>query len=434
MTVEENESIIREKFNKGGIIVRIINLKAENVKRIKAIDITPKNDMVIISGNNGAGKTSVLDSIWYALQGRTGLKGTPEPIKKGEKRASVTLTLEDFIVTRNFTSNDKSYLKVTNREGLVYGSPQELLDSFIGELTFDPLEFAQMKDKDQRQLLLKLANVDIDSLDVKIDELKEERRLQGQTVKLYEGERDLRDFSEIPTEEISIEKLQKNVEKAIELNRNIDDSKQKVDRLETTILSWEAHIESLKEEIQTIKADIQKAKEEENFELKYLENATIINVEGMRNKLNKALEINELVQAKNRNILSDKKRKQAQGIYDNFTARIGEVTAQKVKALEKAKMPIEGLSVNDTGVIYNDIPFSQLSSSEQLKVSLCIAMALNPKLRVIRITNGSLLDKESMNTIKKYAKKEKYQIWVEKVDGSGTVGFYIEEGSLKNAH
>ena len=419
--------------------MRIIELRTENVKKVKAVLITPKTDVVIISGNNGQGKTSVLDSIWFALQGRTGLKGTPMPIRKGEKKASVTLKLVDdetkqvkFIVTRSWTADNKSYLKVTNAEGLTYNSPQELLDSFIGELTFDPLEFAEMKDKDQRQLLLKLAKVDIDSLDVNIDRLKEERRLQGQTVKLYEGERDTRDFDGVPADEIDIATLQSKVEQAIDHNRDIDEAKQGAEYNLERIRQDEIKIVELEEAIETYKSQISAHRDDIRTNEEFIKNNQKIDVEEVRNKLNKALEINELVQARQRNLQTDQKRNQAQEIYDNFTTRIGEVTAQKVKALQEAKMPIKGLSVNDTGVIYNDIPFSQLSSSEQLKVSLCIAMALNPKLRVIRITNGSLLDRESMATIKKYAKKEKYQIWIEKVDGSGTVGFYIEEGEVKN--
>ena len=104
---------------------------------------------------------------------------------------------------------------------------------------------------------------------------------------------------------------------------------------------------------------------------------------------------------------------------------------EKETALKTAEMPIPGLSVNDTGVTYNDIPFGQLSSSEQLKVSLGIAMALNPKLKVIRITDGSLLDEDSMAIIRKLAEKKDYQVWCEKVDGTGKIGFYIEEGEVK---
>ena len=227
--------------------MKIIRLQAENIKRIKAIDITPKEDVIIISGNNGMGKTSVLDSIFYALQNREGSKTTPQPIRKGESKAQVTLTLDDFIVTRSWTSDDKSYLKVTNREGLTYNSPQELLDGFLGALTFNPLEFSNMKEKDQRQLLLKLANIDIDQYDVKIAQLFETRRLQGQTVKLYEGERDTRDFSGVPKEEISIIEFQNKLEEAIDHNRDIDEAQHTLEYHDKFISNSEARINDLEE-------------------------------------------------------------------------------------------------------------------------------------------------------------------------------------------
>jgi ABC-type histidine transport system ATPase subunit len=128
----------------------------------------------------------------------------------------------------------------------------------------------------------------------------------------------------------------------------------------------------------------------------------------------------------------DKKQQEAQKIYDDFTKEITRIMEDKEDSLAKAKMPIKGLGISDTGVTYNDIPFGQLSSSEQLKVSLAIAMALNPKLKVIRITDGSLLDKENMEIIKKMAEEKDYQVWVEKVSDEGEIGFYIEDGEVKS--
>jgi hypothetical protein len=94
-------------------------------------------------------------------------------------------------------------------------------------------------------------------------------------------------------------------------------------------------------------------------------------------------------------------------------------------------MPIDGLAIKEDGVTFNGIPFEQLSSSEQLKVSLAIAMANNPALKVIRILDGSLLDADNMAIIEQMADKEDYQVWIEVVDSSGKVGFYIEEGEVK---
>jgi len=81
-------------------------------------------------------------------------------------------------------------------------------------------------------------------------------------------------------------------------------------------------------------------------------------------------------------------------------------------------------------VTYGGIPFDQASSSEQLRVSMSIAMAANPKLRVIRIQDGSLLDDNSMAAIAETAKANDYQIWIERVDDSGKVGIVIEDGRV----
>lgn len=412
--------------------MRIIKLQSENVKKLKAVEITPKADVVIISGKNDQGKTSVLDSIWYALQGKTGLKSTPMPIRKGEKRASVTLTLDDFVVTRTWTSDDKSYLKVTNREGLTYNSPQELLDGFIGELTFNPLEFAQMKDRDQRQLLLKLANIDIDQYDEIIVKLKEDRRIQGQKIKLYEGERDTRDFKGIPTKEISISGLQFHLEEAIDHNRDVDAAEHNMKNTQESMQTAQQRITDLQAEIAKIELGIRIYEKEIKTDREFLQGNKKVDIEVIRAQINEAMEHNELVQAKNRNVQTDKKRDVAQAVYDDYTDRINMQLQGKEVALRNAQMPIEGLGITDTGVMYFEIPFGQLSSSEQLKVSLAMAMALNPKLRVIRITDGSLLDDDNMKVIKSMAKDNDFQVWIERVSDTGELCFIIEDGEIIN--
>lgn len=50
--------------------IKINKLEIENVKRIKAVKIEPtQNGLTIVGGNNNQGKTSVLDSIAWALGG-----------------------------------------------------------------------------------------------------------------------------------------------------------------------------------------------------------------------------------------------------------------------------------------------------------------------------------------------------------------------------
>jgi hypothetical protein len=99
--------------------------------------------------------------------------------------------------------------------------------------------------------------------------------------------------------------------------------------------------------------------------------------------------------------------------------------------MKDAKFPIEGLSFGEDGVLYNGVPFKQCSAAERLKVSMAMAMALNPKLRVIRILDGSLLDSTNMNLIQEMVKEKDYQVWIEVVDESGKVGITIEGGEVK---
>lgn len=398
--------------------MKIIELKSENIKRIKAIEIMPKDNMVIISGKNGAGKSSVLDSIWFALEGKASLRDTPMPIRKGEKRAEVRLVVDDFIVTRHWTDNDKSYLKVTNKEGLPYNSPQELLDSFIGKLTFDPLEFAGMKEKEQSELLLEVAGVNLNEIDEQISVAREGRRLQGQRVKLLEGQREVITPETVPERLVNTSELNRELEEALVNNRDYKDMIELERKSGEQIAEYEELIKELEATLETCD--------------KYFKGHKGISIEPIREKIEGAEEANEIFRANERNKVADQKLSETQKIYDSYTKDIQALLADKESTLESAKMPISGLGIIDTGVTYNDIPFGQLSLSEQLRVSLAIAMALNPKLKIIRITDGSLLDDNSMEVVKRLADKRDYQIWLEKVDSSGKIGFYIEEGEVKN--
>ena len=129
--------------------MKIIELQAENVKRLKAVDITPDGTLQIIGGKNAQGKSSVLDAIWLALGGGKATKETVLPIREGESKASVTLDLGDLVVARSWTLKGTT-LKVTAKDGATYRSPQKMLDELVGRLSFDPLAFTRLSAREQR--------------------------------------------------------------------------------------------------------------------------------------------------------------------------------------------------------------------------------------------------------------------------------------------
>jgi hypothetical protein len=84
-------------------------------------------------------------------------------------------------------------------------------------------------------------------------------------------------------------------------------------------------------------------------------------------------------------------------------------------------------------VLLNELPFEQASDAERLSASVRIAAALAPKLRVIRIRDGSLLDDSSMALLRQFAQDHDFQMWIERVDSTGAVGFVIEDGHVRKA-
>ena len=81
---------------------KIVQLEIENVKRLRAVNIAPDGNMIVIGGNNAQGKSSILDSICMALGGKNEIPATP--VRSGESNAKIILTTDDFVIRRTFTS------------------------------------------------------------------------------------------------------------------------------------------------------------------------------------------------------------------------------------------------------------------------------------------------------------------------------------------
>lgn len=117
--------------------IKINKLEIENVKRIKAVKIEPTaNGLTIVGGNNNQGKTSVLDSIAWALGGD---KFRPSQAQREGSMIPPTLhlVLSNGLVVERKGKN--SSLKVTDPSGQKGG--QQLLNEFVEQLALDLPKF-----------------------------------------------------------------------------------------------------------------------------------------------------------------------------------------------------------------------------------------------------------------------------------------------------
>lgn len=422
--------------------MKIIELKATNVKRLKAIEIKPKGNMVLITGKNDQGKSSVLDSIWYALGGKDSMKDTPRPIRKGQSKAKVTIDLGDMIVTRTWTADTVSYLKVETAEGHRVRGPQELIDKFIGKLSFDPLEFTYLKPAEQQQMLLDVIDLKIDlnelerdrqsTFDARTDKNRELKILRAQLQDLPQAD--------LPTEKIDISDLSAQLRKAMDHNNGIESVKRELSEAEEKIKIGQQVIEETQKIIKETQEKLRHLQSElaENHVLineyrEFLTGAKPIDIEVVEHKIKEAEAINEQIRAQERNEGLQDQVDTVSLQCDELSSKLESIARTKDKALKEAKMPVDGLDFDEEGITYQGMPFqsNQIGSAVRLKVSMAIAMALNPKLRVIRVTDGSLLDEENKKIIEEMAKGADFQVWMEIVDETGKIGFYIEDGEVK---
>lgn len=402
--------------------MKIISLTAENVKRLKAVHIEPDGTLQVVTGRNAQGKSSVLDAIWLALGGRAAMGDTTRPIRDGEESASVTLDLGDLVVTRTWKKGATT-LDVRNAEGAKFGSPQTMLDALIGRLSFDPLAFTKLKDSEQVKALLELVDldVDLDALAAERERLYDARTEIGRQVKAL-GDVPAIDDS-LPKEEQSASTLLAQIQDAHERNREIDAQANRRDDMANRAEAITRQIRALQNELKDVEAQVAEAKD-------YLKANTKIHTSVLEADLASVEQTNAAIRANNAAKYRLAQKSDLTRQYDKHTEQIEALDTKRDKALAKAKFPVDGLGFTDEGVTYQGVPFSQASAAEQIKVSLGMAMALNPKLKVIRIMDGSLLDADSMKTIAKMAADADYQVWVERVADGSDVGVVIEDGEV----
>lgn len=402
--------------------MKILNLHVENIKRVKVVDITPQGNTVIISGKNGQGKSSTMDSIAMALGG--GELVPDKPIRDGEETGQIRVDLGEYIVTRHWTNPTTSYLKLETKDGLKVSNAQTILDKIIGDLTFDPLEFVHFKASERLDILKKITGVDFSELEAKYRGIYETRTNVGRKIdqiKALMSEQ----YSELPQEKpvvIDVSDIQHKRDEARKSNNVIEQAKASIAGIKRDIDRRVKEIEQMQKELEAVHGDLKRSEEigsRPTVDLTTFDNA-------IENNL-RAKVICEKFDAKAK-LAAQLSTEET--VYKAQTAELETIKATKDKLVAAAAMPVDGLAFGKGEVDFKGIPFAQLSTSEQIRVSFAIAIKLNPKLRVAMIKNGSLLDDEGMALITKFATDENYQLWIERVGRGDANSIYIENGEV----
>lgn len=404
--------------------MKISRVKAVNFKGIKNIDVLLRKGVNKITGANGAGKSSLKDSIMATL---CGAKYTPDvPIRLGQGKAEVTVETDDFIAHGIYTKAGRR-IEISSVDGLPIRKPQEFLDKCIGPLTFDPVAFYLAKPPVQVAMLKELVQVDFMDLNKRQFEIKNKRsdakrekeRLQheAERVQVVDG---------LPDEEVSVAELVEELRNADEQNDSISSSNNVFERKCESIRNLATEIEQLKDrlvECEQKKAMIKKTTQ--SYELKKL-----IDITPIQQRIADSEKINADIRERNRRERLEEAAEEQSRIFSELGQQAKSVESERADRLAKCEMPVEGLSLTDEYVTFGELPLKQVNTGKQLQICVSIAMAMNQGLKTVFVKANDL-DVENIKILEDMIIKKDYQALIELADSSGTVGIVIQDGRIK---
>lgn len=429
--------------------MKIVKLTIHNFLRLKDVEINPSKTNVIV-GKNKQGKTSILKAIRSAFTG----DADSTSIRIGEGKAEITVELDDLTIKRSITEKG-NHLDISNKEGMRMPAPQKYLDGILGTFSFNPVEFFEKKSADRKKYLLnaikltisqdelanytgeKLAGLDYSAHALEVVEqarkfyydkrtlanaeaTKKEKSLQDLTSKIPEG------FDPKSVSEEQISKLREaiqtdklNRQKRTDHLRNISTLQDQEKDLNEQIAIFQVRLKDVQTKIVAaldVKFDVSddatiSAAEETLAKLESQRETvfTAKRAEEVRAELSTAIE-----EAFNLDIVVKKLTK--------------EVPEDLIK---KAKLPIDGLTIEGNDIKIHGVSIDNLSSSEQLKFGLEVVRALNGDFKVVCIDGIETLDTETFEAFLKEIENDDYQYFVTRVEGKSTHSIEIEDGEIK---
>ena len=400
--------------------LKINKLEIENVKRIKAVKLEPKeNGLTIIGGNNNQGKTSVLDSIAWALGGE---KYKPsQAVREGSAiPPNLHIVMNNGLIVERKGKN--STLKVTDPAGKKGG--QQLLNEFVEQLALDLPKFMEASGKEKAQTLLQIIGVgaQLSEYEKEEKELYQERltigRIADQKAKFAKEQPY---YPEAPKELVSPSDLIRQQQEILARNGENQRKRERLHQLEQ-------EYQEVNEQLSELLKRQTQVEEELLIARKSAEDLHDQSTAELEENISNIEEINRKVRA---NLDKDKAEDDAREYrrqYDQLTKKIEEVRDQKVKLLDAADLPLPELSVKEGELVYKGQQWDNMSGSDRLKVSTAIVRKLNPKCGFVLLDK---LEQMDLNTLKEFGdwlEAEGLQAIATRVSTGGECSIIIEDG------
>ena len=400
--------------------IKISKLEFENIKRIKAVKVEPTaKGLTVIGGNNNQGKTSVLDSIAWALGGD---RYRPS---KATREGSVIPPLLHIVMSNGLVVERKgknSDLKVIDPNGQKGG--QQLLNEFIEQLALDLPKFMQASSKEKADTLLQIIGVGdkLYELEKEEQEIYNRRHAFGQIADQKEKfAKEMNYYPDAPKELVSPSELIRQQQEILAQNGENQRKRDNLNNLEIRAAQVQKQIDELLQTQIKINEDLSIAKK---------------SAADVKDESTEALEKNiadiETINLKVQTNLSKEKAEDDALEYKNqyvqLTTQLEEIRKNKSDLLNKADLPLPGLTVENGELLYNGFKWDNLSGSDQLKISTAIVRKLNPNCGFVLLDKLEQMDMNTLNEFGEWLESEDLQAIATRVSTGDECSIVIEDG------
>lgn len=418
--------------------VKIMALEAENVKRIKAVALTPSpTGLTIVGGNNNQGKTSVLDALAWALGGD---RFRPNAAQRdgAVAPAHLKVKLSNGVVVERKGKN--ASLTVTDPTGRRSG--QQLLNAFVEPLALDLPRFMEASDKEKADILLQIIGIgtELHTRDMEIKALYDKRTFTGQLAaqKKHFAE-ELISYPEAPDEPVSASDLIRQQQDILARNGENQRLRAQYAELEQQVQQCVDELKRTRERIATLQqlADELDAKHTKLFNQRETAKKTVSQLQDestaeLEASIRDIEETNRKVRANLEKSRAEDEAVQYDSEYKRLTEQIAQKRADRMALLNGADLPLRGLSVEDGALTYKGKHWRDMSGSDQLRVAAAIVRRLNPDCGFVLLDKLEQMDMTTLQEFSAWLEAEGLQAIATRVSTGSECQIIIEDGMVKD--
>lgn len=409
--------------------VTITSFDFENVKRIKAVALTPAAaGLTVIGGRNAQGKTSVLDAICWALGGKD-YEPTGSHRDGSMRDPELHVELSNGIVVER--KGKSSALKVTDTTGKRAG--QTLLNSFVEKFALDLPRFLQESDKDKALTLLRIIGIEneLKELDQREATLSQQRLTTGQIARQKRGAAEELPFHpEAPADFVDIADLAEQQREALAHNAENQRWRDALTAQEQRVILISNELEAARTEVIRREADLDLANDHLDKIRATVQALQDVDTQPIANAIDDAQRLNALVSENRASVSALSEADEYEARYKELDAQVNAVRNERMQLLNNIDMPLPDLTIQDSTLVYRGHVWSDMSSAEQLEVATAIVRRLNPACGFVLVDKLEQLDTQTLQEFGQWCEAQGLQVIGTRVSTGSECSVLIEDGMV----